>query len=112
MQEVYLVVKTKNAFAKVNDMRTHMVLTYYLKNIVINGVKKGCSGFIRNEKTGVCVYIITEQIFMQPKYMYRYADNIKDYRGYRNRWVANFDDLVYNSLHLLASSPQAERDIR
>lgn len=30
-----------------------------LKNIIVNGVKRGCSGFVTNMQTGSCVYIDT-----------------------------------------------------
>ena len=113
MPTVYLAVKTKNMFERVNNMRQHLNLSYHLKNIVINGVKQGCSGFIRNEDTGVCVYITTEQSCMpQHGFMYRYADNIKDSTGYHNRWTRSFDDLIYFSLMLLASSPVAQNEHR
>lgn len=110
MPTVYLAVKTKNMFERVNNMRQHLNLSYHLKNIVINGVKQGCIGFIRNEDTGVCVYITTEQSWHG--FMYRYADNIRDFTGYHNRWTRSFDDLIYHSLMLLASSPVEQNDRR
>mgnify|MGYP006865990794 FL=1 len=62
-----------------------------LKNIVINGVKRGCSGFVTNMQTGSCVYIDTEKLVYGPlsdKCMYRYARDNKDYssNGLQNGW--------------------------
>lgn len=45
-----------------------------LKNIIVNGVKRGCSGFVTNMQTGSCVYIDTEKLVYGPlsdKCMYR-----------------------------------------
>ena len=37
-----------------------------LKNIIVNGVKRGCSGFVTNMQTGSCVYIDTEKLVYGP----------------------------------------------
>ena len=87
---------------------------FFIHTIEVNGIKKGCSGFIRNPNTKVCVYVNTEP----PAYgglaplMYRYADTINDYTGYRNRWANSENELVRNIVKLLQSSPEAEHDIR
>lgn len=88
--------------------------TFYLKNIKINGVTRGCSGFVRNNKNNTYVYVDTERCVYRalPNYMYRYADNEKDYKGYRNRWADTVPELVRNITKLLKSDPITERDNR
>lgn len=57
-------------------------LSYDINNIVVNGIKRGCSGFVTNNDTGSCVYINTEKSCYQPlkdKCLYRYAKDNKDY---------------------------------
>lgn len=51
-----------------------------LKNIVINGSKRGCSGHITHTTTGNCVYINTEpSIFKPTKVLWRYAKDENDF---------------------------------
>ena len=64
--------------------------TFYLKNIKINGVTRGCSGFIRNNKNNTYVYVDTE----------------------RNRWVDTVPELVTNITKLLKYDPKTENDTR
>lgn len=113
MSTVILATKTKNTIEKANKANANLNLSYYLHNIVINGSKRGCSGFVRNEDTGVCVYLTTEQC-PAPNlgFMYRYADNIKDFSGYRNRWTKSLDDLAYRVVEMLLSNPTAQNDRR
>lgn len=76
--------------------RSGIEIECHLKNISINGQKRGCSGHIVNTKTGVCVYINTEDISLlgslMEKSMYRLAADVHDYssnglkNGY-NRWA-------------------------
>jgi hypothetical protein len=103
--------KLKNA---INKHANGMDLTFTLKNISINGSKRGCSGFIRNNANGSVMYVTTERscaTFLKP-YMYRYADNEKDYTGYRNRWAKTFDELATEICRLLHSTPQEQYDRR
>lgn len=74
---------------------------FKLRNININGVKKGCSGFITNE--GVTVYVNTEEpALTNLGLMYRYARNDSDYQGLRNRWVNTGEkDYVLNVIEAL-----------
>lgn len=84
--------KLKNA---INAYANGMDLTFTIKNISINGSKRGCSGFIRNNANGSVVYVNTEDTHCSwLHYMYRYADNEKDYTGYRNRWAITLDELA------------------
>lgn len=86
MKKPLLMTALKNRFKKVGDYE------YHLKNININGVKRGCSGFIRNPETGKTVYIDTEFVCgncykpLENKVMFRTAKNLKDYSGGINQW--------------------------
>jgi hypothetical protein len=64
--------------------------TVVLKNISINGDKRGCSGFISRD--GAIVYVNTE--VLGGGYMYRTAAHMKDYTGGVNRWARDLDSLV------------------
>lgn len=95
--------KLKNQLNKLNACNKQLNLELYLNNIIINGSKRGCSGFVLNTDNNVCVYVDTEESCMaslKGKSMYRYADNIKDYHGHRNRFCYR-DDLASNVLQLL-----------
>jgi hypothetical protein len=74
--------KLRNRF-----LSTHNVT---LKNISVNGDKRGCSGFI--EREGAIVYVNTEQC--GSGYMYRTAKHLKDYTGGMNHWAKDLDSLV------------------
>lgn len=53
---------------------------FNLKNIIINGEKRGCSGHITFIPSGRCVYVNTEPLITDPsKMMYRYAKNEEDF---------------------------------
>lgn len=89
-----LAVRLKNAiraaFGNVED------LEFQLRNIVVNGQKRGCSGFVRNKSNNAVVYINTEPTTYGalPPYMYRYADDMSDFRGYRNRFAETLNELA------------------
>ena len=81
-------------------------MSIYLKNISINKVKKGCSGFVQNPTNGSIVYVTTEESTVGPeKFMCRYADHLKDYRGYHNRWTTGTEELVAEICHMLDYLP-------
>ena len=61
-----------------------------LKNIAINGDKRGCSGFISRD--GAIVYVNTE--VLGSGYLYRTAAHMKDYTGGPNRWARDLASLV------------------
>ena len=64
--------------------------TVNLKNIAINGNKRGCSGFVsHNDKV---VYINTETLCNG--YLYRIAQHTKDYTGGINRYAKTLEDLI------------------
>ena len=102
--------KLKNA---INAHSNGMDLTFTLKNINVNGSKRGCSGFIRNNANGSVVYVNTEEAcYPSLNFMYRYADNEKDYKGYRNRWATTLDELASAICTCLHKTPQEENDRR
>ena len=102
--------KLKNA---INLHAKEMDLTFTLKNITINGSKRGCSGFIRNNANGSVIYVTTEEPFASNlHYMYRYADNEKDFTGYRNRWAQTFDELAVAICTCLHKTPQEQNERR
>ncbi len=75
--------KLKNRFTSVHQ--------FALKNISINGDKRGCSGFISRD--GAIVYVNTEPCGSLG-YMYRTAKHLKDYSGGVNHWAKDLDSLV------------------
>ena len=77
-----LATKLKNQFPS-----THIVA---LKNIAINGDKRGCSGFIA--RGGAIVYVNTE--VLGGGYLYRTAAHMKDYSGGVNRYAKDLASLV------------------
>ena len=87
-----LATKLKNRFTP-----AHAVA---LKNIAVNGDKRGCSGFISLH--GVHVYVNTEKCGGLG-YLYRTAQHVKDYTGGRNMWAKDIDALVRGVNELLAA---------
>lgn len=107
-----LAVKLKNAIKK-EAANNNMELVFSLKNIIINGEKRGCSGFVRNVKNGSVIYVDTEKpVLSNLHYMYRYAEDEHDYRGYRNRWADTFEELVKDVCKCLTMTPEEARDTR
>lgn len=82
--------KLKNRFTPAHNVA--------LKNIAINGDKRGCSGFI--QYGAAIVYVNTEPCGSLG-YMYRTAENLKDYTGGVNRWAKDLDSLVAGINQLL-----------
>ena len=107
--ELILAVKLKNALKKANEKYGYD-LKFDIKNIIVNGAKRGCSGFVTNTQNGSCVYTDTERTCCANLgVMYRYADNNKDYSGYCNRWtgrVYTVDSLANEILKLLGKTPK------
>ena len=103
--------KTKLQNMLREEAKKHNVeLEFHLKNIDINGVKKGCSGHVVNTVTGNCVYLTTEEACLETlkgRAMYRLAKNIKDYssnglKNGGNRWVRT-EELAVAVVHLLVT---------
>lgn len=105
--------KLKNLIIKASTDKD-MDLEFHLKNILINGEKRGCSGFIVNKINGLIIYVNTEGSVLSSlkNYMYRYADSLKDFTGYRNRWCNTPDELANNICTLLCNPVEKERDFR
>ena len=102
--------KLKNA---INKYAEGMDLQFTLKNIVINGSKRGCSGFIRNKANNSVIYVNTEEPCLSNlHYMYRYADNERDFRGYHNRWANTVEELASSICRCLHKTPQESNDRR
>ena len=85
-----LATKLKNQFTELHGVS--------LKNIIINGNKRGCSGFIT--KGGRFVYVNTESLC--GGYLYRTAENAKDYTGGRNNYARDLNTLVAGVNQLLS----------
>jgi hypothetical protein len=81
--------KLKNRFSSVHQVA--------LKNIAVNGDKRGCSGFI--SLGAAIVYVNTE--VLGGGYLYRTAEHMKDYTGGRNLWAKDLDSLVAGITQLL-----------
>lgn len=78
-----MLLKTKfvNQLAKLVDKED---LRITVKNILINGARRGCSGHITYLPTGRCVYIDTEPSLTSPaKVLYRYAVDETDFSSNR-----------------------------
>ena len=84
-----LATKLKNQFSSVHQV--------HLKNISVNGDKRGCSGFI--SLGGVIVYVNTE--VLGGGYLYRTAKHLKDYSGGVNRYARDLPSLVAGVNQLL-----------
>jgi len=113
--ELILAVKLKNALKKANE-KFGYDLKFDINNIIVNGEKRGCSGFVTNTQNGSCVYVNTERTcFPDSGVMYRYANDNKDFHGYHNRWTsADYDvnSLAKNIIDLLWVTPQEIKEQR
>jgi hypothetical protein len=74
--------KLKNQFTPAHQV--------HLKNISVNGDKRGCSGFIQHGDA--IAYVNTE--VLGGGYLYRTAAHLKDYSGGVNRYAKDLDSLV------------------
>ena len=91
-------------------------LVFHLKNIDINGVKKGCSGHVVDKTTGNCVYLTTEELSYEPlkgRSMYRLAKDTNDWssNGLKNgfnRWIRT-EELAVAAVHLLVTEKGEEK---
>lgn len=90
-------IKVKNLFKGMN-------FKCEIKNISINGQKRGCSGFITNLDTGKVCYITTEPFFdgkngsglygnRNMAIMMRTAKDTRDFHGGFNNWLP-FSDII------------------
>lgn len=93
-----------------------IVVEIYLKDISINGSKRGCSGHVVNTATGSCVYLDTEDSILSSlagRSMYRLAKNTKDWssnslKNGNNRWTED-ENLAHSVISLLKKEKGEER---
>ena len=93
-----LATKLRNSLNRFNPNGNY---EYRLKNIIVNGYKKGCSGFIVNKDNGLIVYVNTEPCIPKKPYVWRYATSLKDTRGGINHFadcLANLTAAIYEAL--------------
>jgi hypothetical protein len=79
------------------------VLIVTLRNVSVNGVKFGCSGFITDPRTGKHVYVNTDHNHgTNTTAFYRTAESTKDYTGGLNHF-AEYGDLAQDAVRLLTN---------
>lgn len=101
-----LATKLKNQLLALNPD-----LTVQLKNVNINGVKMGCTGFITDPGTERIVYVCTDNNHnpQNTRVYYRVARSTKDYTGGRNQFAQHTD--IAQSLVTLLTSPNFDREL-
>ena len=101
---------------KLEAEKQGMKIEIFLKNISVNGAKRGCSGHVVNKTTGSCAYLNTEGSCYSPlagKAMYRLARDVKDYsstslRNGNNRWTEQ-ENLASSVILLLKTEKGEEK---
>lgn len=83
MKNPILAKKLENeVFNSIRNLGGGGLIYVYLKNIIINGTRHGCSGHFKNPANGVCVYVSTEKSSYAPladKNLLRYAVDERDF---------------------------------
>ncbi len=97
-----LATKFKNEIKKATGIDN---LEFRLKNISVNGQKRGCSGFIYNPLLDVYVYVNTEPSCYQNLTICRYAKDFKDYTGETNNNCRSEEELIKKSANLVTTLP-------
>jgi len=93
-----LAVKLRN---EINSIDPVLIVT--LRNVAVNGVKMGCSGFITDPRTGKHVYVSTDNNHGTVRdALYRTAKDTRDYTGGPNNF-ASYDGLARSAVNLLRS---------
>lgn len=93
-------------------------LEFLLKDIDRNGMKVGCAGFVLNVRTGLVVYVTTEEFGYPGKtwltYLYRYAEGPTDYKGFVNHWTSerSLDELARKVVQFTIAPEQYNADSR
>ena len=91
-----LAVKLRNQILAIDS-----TLSVKLRNVSVNGVKFGCSGFITDMNTGRIVYVDTDHNHhTNTTALYRTARDSKDYTGGPNNF-ASYEDLAEAAVALL-----------
>lgn len=99
---IYSATKLRNA---INKKMPENSYEFDVRNISINGDKRGCSGVIGNKEKGTYVYVTTEKTgcsWLKP-YMFRRAESMNDCGGSNsvNLWASDFSELVKDVVDLL-----------
>ena len=100
-----LATKFKNEIKKATGLDN---LEFRLKNITVNGQKRGCSGFIYNPDLDVYVYVITEPSVYQNLTVCRYAKDFKDYTGDINNNCFSEKELIEKTASLVTTMPHSK----
>lgn len=96
-----LATKLKNQIAAIDP-----VLVVTLKNVRVNGVPFGCSGFVTDPRTGRHIYVCTDHNHQtNTKALFRGARDTKDYTGGVNQF-ATYDLLPEAAVNLLKNGDQ------
>lgn len=103
----FLPVKIKNTIRRRLTDNTVPALVFDLKTITRNGYKFGTSGFVRNPKTGVVIYIHTDSDSFTPPILYRFAKDEKDFRGGQNHFCTNPEELA-EAVYKMMSYPNEQ----
>jgi hypothetical protein len=91
-----LATKLKNQITAIDA-----VLIVNLRNVSVNGVKFGCSGFIYDPRTDRTVYVNTDHNHhTNTRALYRTAQHHKDYTGGVNHF-ASYADVAQAAVTLL-----------
>lgn len=83
-----LATKLKNAVKRLDP--DGLIEPVGVRNIVVNGQRRGCSGHFVHKVTGNVVEINTEHGSLgdlDGRILCRYSDSVKDWRGGRNQWI-------------------------
>ena len=100
MSKQLLAARLKNSIGKIQPG-----LEFYLRNILVNGQPRGCSGFVQDTQRGTIAYVDTEKSSYGPledKNLYRKASDLQDYsgKGGYNQWVVD-EDIALSVVQLL-----------
>lgn len=91
-----LAVKLKNQILAIDS-----TLAVSLRNVSVNGVKFGCTGFITDLNSGKVVYVNTDHNHhTNTTALYRTARDSKDYTGGPNNF-ASYEELAAKAVALL-----------
>jgi len=81
-------------------------LTIELKNVRINGVLQGCTGFVTDDATGNIIYVSTDRNHgTVSTALYRTAAHTRDYTGGHNNF-ALFENLAAEVVAMLDRTPR------
>lgn len=85
---------------------------FHVRNIRVNGVTRGCSGFIVNKGNGSCVYVNTEEPLIggYAELLVRYARDTSDYASHSySNFFAREGEFAEKAIGFLEAIQQAPR---